>query len=180
MIIVHANDPTTSTLSQLYEKLPEDKYEHLDENSSNTYIIQEIKNADCIMMLGHGNPYGLFSVPNRKGQYVRHLVSAKHVECLRNKVCIGIWCHANLFAERYGILGLFSGMIISEPQEAVEYNIRTTVDEINKEMEKFAYRLSVCLNTYELCDIPDRLRDLDDVHSELTNFNYNHIYYYKE
>ena len=109
MTVIHANDPTTRFLSQLYE-LREDVSLRITETSTNGAVRRAICADNVIMMLGHGNQYGLFSVPNRNGKYNRFLITDKHVQFLRDKICIGIWCHADMFAERYGLHGLFSGM----------------------------------------------------------------------
>ena len=130
MLVIHANDPTTRVLSRLYESR-EDFYVRLDEHSSNTTVIKAIKDADNVMMLGHGNQFGLFSIPDKKRQYRRLLVDSDHVQFLRGKSCIGIWCYANVFARQYG-----------------------------------------------LHDVPAKMLELDDVHSPLTEFNYNNLYYY--
>ena len=177
MLVIHANDPTTRVLSRLYESR-EDFYMRLDEHSSNTTVIRTIKDADNVMMLGHGNEIGLFSIPDKKGHYCRLLVDSGHVQFLREKVCVGIWCYANEFARQYRLHGLFSGMIISELHEAKENNIPTTKEEIDAEMEKFADRLKFCIETYELHEVPESMLKLDDVHSPLTEFNYKNLYYY--
>ena len=177
MLVIHANDPTTRVLSRLYESR-EDFCLRLDEHSSNAAIIGAVKNTDSVMMLGHGNHFGLLSIPDKKGQYRRHLVDSRHVQFLRRKPCIGIWCYANEFAKQYGLQGLFSGMIISELHEAEENNIPATKEEIDAEMEKFVARLKFCIETYGLHDVPARMLELDDVHSPLTEFNYNNLYYY--
>ena len=130
-------------------------------------------------LLGHGNEYGLFSKPDKNGDYRRFLITDRHVQFLRDKTCIGIWCYANKFAERYGLHGLFSGMIISELQEAVDNNIKTTKEEIDREMQTFTLRLRDCIDRYGLQEASIRMRDLDDVKSELTRFNYNNLYYYE-
>ena len=177
MLVIHANDPTTRVLSRLYESR-EDFYLRLDELSSNTTVINAIKDADNVMMLGHGNQFGLFSVPDKKGQFRRRLVDSGHVQFLRKKSCVGIWCYANEFAWQYQLHGLFSGMIISELYEAEENNIPATKEEIDTEMEKFVARLKFCIETYELHDVSARMLELDDVHSPLTEFNYKNLYYY--
>ena len=161
MLVIHANDPTTRVLSRLYESR-EDFYVRLDEHSSNTTVIKA----------------GLFSIPDKKRQYRRLLVDSDHVQFLRGKSCIGIWCYANVFARQYGLHGLFSGMIISELHEAEENNISATKEEIDTEMEKFVDRLKFCIETYGLHDVPAKMLELDDVHSPLTEFNYNNLYYY--
>ena len=129
-------------------------------------------------MLGHGNKFGLFSVPDKDGVYRRFMVDGRYVQFLRDKTCIGIWCYANLFAEQYNLHGLFSGMIISELQEAIDYGITATKEEIDVEMVKFTQRLKDCIERYELQEIPQRMSALDDVQSQLTTFNYSNLYYY--
>lgn len=177
MIIIHANDPSSQFLSLLYETGDNVSY-RITESSTNSEVVRALRENDVIMMLGHGNPYGLFSKPNKKGQYERFLITGRHVEFLRGKTCIGIWCYANQFAERYGLHGLFSGMIISELQEAIDLNISTTKEEIDEENVKFALRLKECVENYGLEEIPERMKCLDDVQSELTKFNYGNLFYH--
>lgn len=177
MLVIHANDPTTEVLSRLYESR-EDFLLRLDEHSSNTAVVRAVKDADRIMMLGHGNSFGLFSTPDKKGQYRRLLVDSGHVQFLRGKLCIGIWCYANEFAKQYKLQGLFSGMIISELHEAEENNIPTSQEEVATEMEKFVIRLRWCIETGRLQDVPERMLELDDMHSPLTEFNYKNLYFY--
>lgn len=178
IIVIHANDPTTKVLSLLYEER-KDCCLHIDESSTNSQVIHAVKDADNVMMLGHGNPFGLFSTPDRKGQYKRHLISERHVEFLRGKTCIGIWCYANVFAEHYCLHGLFSGMIISEVQEAIDNQIESSKEEIDYEMELFTRRLKYCIEHYELKDVPAKMLELDKEHSQLTQFNYSHLCFYK-
>ena len=178
MTVIHANDPTTKVLSQLYEQR-EDITARITEMSTNGAVQRAIRVDNVIMMLGHGNEYGLFSKPEKNGNYKRFMITDKHVQFLRSKTCIGIWCHANLFAERYGLHGLFSGMIISELQEAIDYNIDVTKDVIDREMEKFTFRLMDCMDTYGLEQTPLRMKESDDVQSALTKFNYSNLYYYE-
>ena len=177
MIVIHANDPTTSFLSRLYEQR-EDVSMHITEASTSGEVQRAIRGDDTIMMLGHGDHDGLLSVTNCHGIYDRHLIGGRHVQFLRDKTCIGIWCYANLFADRYHLHGLFSGMIISELQEAIQCEVTATMEEIDAEMVKFAQRLEYCINRYGLKDTPQRMKELDDVKSELTIFNYNNLYYF--
>lgn len=177
MTVIHANDPTTRFLSVLYDTR-EDLTSHVTETSTNSDVIRAIRASD-IIMLGHGNEYGLFSKPSKDGKYERFMITDRHVQFLRDKTCIGIWCHANQFAERYGLHGLFSGMIISELQEAIELGIPSTEDEIHRERERFAIRLKDCLQAYDMEEIPAQMKRLDDTQSELTKFNYSNLYYYE-
>ena len=178
MIVIHATDPTTQVLSLLYQQR-EDVGMLITERNTSSDVQRAIRADNVIMMLGHGNEYGLFSKPDKNGDYRRFLITDRHVQFLRNKTCIGIWCYANKFAEKYRLHGLFSGMIISELQEAIDLGVPATKDEINKEMEKFTIRLKDCVETYGLEQTPLRMREMDDVQSELTKFNYGNLYYYE-
>lgn len=178
MTIIHANDPTTQVLSILYQQR-EDVRMLITERNTSSDVQRAIRTDDVIMMLGHGNEYGLFSKPDKKGEYRRFLITDKHVQFLRDRTCIGIWCYANKFAEKYKLHGLFSGMIISELQEAIDLGVPATKDEIDREMEKFTIRLKDCIETYGLEQTPLRMKELDDVQSELTKFNYGELYYYE-
>ena len=178
MTVIHATDPTTQVLSLLYQQR-ETVRALLTERNTSSDVMQAIRADNVIVMLGHGNEYGLFSKPNKKGKYERFMITDKHVQFLRDKTCIGIWCYANKFAEKYRLHGLFSGMIISESQEAIDLRIPATKEEIDREMEKFTIRLNNCMNTYGLKQTPLRMKDLDDVQSALTKFNYSNLYYYE-
>lgn len=178
MTVIHANDPTTKVLSYLYQQR-EDMKTLITERNNSSDVQRAIRADDVIMMLGHGNEYGLFSKPEKDGNYKRFMITDKHVQFLRDKTCIGIWYYANKFAEKYRLHGLFSDMIISELQEAIDLGVPATKEEIDREMEKFSIRLKNCMNTYGLKQTPLRMKDLDDVQSALTKFNYSNLYYYE-
>lgn len=178
MTVIHANDPTTRFLSLLYEQR-RDISMHITEASTNSEVQRAIREDDTILMLGHGNQHGLFSVPDNDGVYRRFMVDGRHVQFLRDKTCIGIWCYANQFAERYRLHGLFSGMIISELQEAIDNGITATQEEIDEVMVQFTQCLRDCIDQYGLKETPMRMKELDDVKSELTIFNYNNLFYFE-
>lgn len=178
MTVIHATDPTTQVLSLLYQQR-EDVRLCITERNTSSDVQRAIRADDVIMMLGHGNEYGLFSKPDKNGDYRRFLITDRHVQFLRDKTCIGIWCYANKYAETYRLHGLFSGMIISELQEAIDLGVPATKDEIDKEMEKFTIRLKDCMEKFGLEQTPLRMKELDDVQSELTKFNYGNLYYYE-
>ena len=179
MTVIHAADPTTQVLSLLYQQR-EDVRMLITERNTSSDVQRAIRADNAIMMLGHGNEYGLFSKPEKNGDYRRFLITDRHVQFLRDKTCIGIWCYAKKYAEKYKLHGLFSGMIISELQEAIDLGVPATKDEINREMEKFTIRLKACVENYGLEQIPLQMKESDDVQSALTKFNYGNLYYYYE
>jgi hypothetical protein len=178
MTVIHATDPTTQVLSLLYQQR-EDVRMLITERNTSSEVQRAIRSDEVVMMLGHGNEYGLFSKPEKNGEYRRFLITDRHVQFLRDKLCIGIWCYANKFAEKYRLHGLFSGMIISELQEAIDLGVPATKEEIDREMKKFTLRLKDCIETYGLKQTPPRMKELDDVQSALTKFNYSNLYYYE-
>ncbi len=178
MTIIHANDPATRFLSLLYDQR-EDIKTLITEKSTNMDVIRAIRGDDTIMMLGHGSEAGLCSIIREDDSFERLLVNSSHVQFLRDKTCIGIWCKADQFAKKYKLHGLFTGMIISEMHEAINEHVTTTQEEIDREMLKFTSRLRHCILKYGLKDTPMRMQVLDDVKSELTQFNYNNLYYFE-
>jgi hypothetical protein len=46
-------------------------------------------------------------------------------------------------------------------------------------MEKFTSRLKDCIETYGVEQVPMRMKELDNVQSALTKFNYGNLYYYE-
>lgn len=178
MIVIHPTDKTTYFLKNIYPKRTVDFI--LNETYSNSqisYMLNHMFENERIYMLGHGSEYGLFGTP--KGQ-PRIIINSKHVDFLRKLECIGVWCNANMFAEKYNLKGLFTGMIISEMEEAYDYGVNTTHEELKEENEKFACRLKYCIQKYPLNEVPIRMLELDDKKSQLTTFNYQNIYWYED
>ena len=178
MTIIHANDPTTKFLSVIYNQR-EDIRRHITEKDTTSDVKRAIRDDKTIMMLGHGDEYGLYSAPDKKGKVRRRLIKSDFVYLLRDTTCIAIWCKANEFAHSYDLHGLFSGMIISELEEALLFEIPTTLEELHRENEKFAQRLKFCFEKYNLKEVPARMKELDDVKSPLTTFNYNNLFYFE-
>jgi hypothetical protein len=50
---------------------------HITESSTNSAVQRAIRETDTVLMLGHGNQYGLFSVPDKDGIYRRFMVDGR-------------------------------------------------------------------------------------------------------
>ena len=180
MTVVHPKDRTTAVLSGLYEGL---EVQLLDETMTNNEIRHYLNHAnpfEPLMILGHGSDKGLYSRKDDTAEgFDRILVGKHHLYYLRQQHrLMGIWCHANLFAKEHHLSGLFTGMFISEMSEAYEYGVETTEEELQTELCKFVNRLRGLMDEgVPYADIPERLLQLDDVHSPLTEFNYHSVYY---
>jgi len=128
-LVIHPKDVTTDFLIPVYKSLNPHTTTVLTtyEEVKNDYLTSQIKKHDKIIMLGHGFPGGLWG-------FDRLLINDSNAELLRGKELVGIWCHANQFFEHHGLLGIYSGMIISEPLEAIFYSVPYTnkmIDESN-------------------------------------------------
>jgi hypothetical protein len=114
-LIIHPDDRSTDFLKPIYEHITNAT---IFVSGTKEHVYSEISKHDRVIMLGHGSPWGLFSV----GQFdsgngliidnsAVHLLSQK-------KDNIYIWCNADQFVNRHELKGFYSGMFISEVSEA--------------------------------------------------------------
>lgn len=181
MLVIHPKDTTTTVLAALYEGL---QVCSLDQGYSKREINHALRHTpkhECIMLLGHGSDKGLLSRDNEDSDvFDRLLVYHPHAHFLRKHGAniFALWCNADLFARKEGLHGLFSGMIVSELNEALMYGVETTQEELDKENVKLVQRLRKLLDEgVPLNEFPQRMLNLDDAHTPLTMFNYAHFYY---
>lgn len=81
---------------------------------------------------------------------------------------VGMWCNANLFAEKERLHCLFTDIIVTEMSEALLYDINTSQEELDRENVKLAERLRLLLDeNVMLQDIPSKILAMDDVHLQL-------------
>lgn len=180
MIVIHPNDKTTSFLKQIYAG--KKNVTLIDETWTNRSIMETIgsaENDEPILMLGHGCDKGLFA-PHNLIQFARVIVDDRIANLLKEHTCIGIWCYANEFAEKYELHGLFSGMVVSDADEAIDNCIDFDGEDIDACNNQYASDLEYCLRNYSLQDVPKMMLEMQDYHSELKDFNYNSLYYYEK
>lgn len=181
MLVIHPKDRTTTMLSALYEGTEARVFDEEFTNSDIKHALNHVAPSERILLLGHGSDKGLFfRKDDTKDGFDGLAISHQHAYYLRKHrgSIIAVWCHANLFAQAEGLHGLFTGMIVSEMSEASEYGIEMTQEELDRENVKFAGRLRQLLDIgTSLCDIPQRMLELDDAHTPLTEFNYHNIHF---
>jgi len=120
-LVIHPDDITTAFLDQVYEG--KDWTIINDVYTPKKYIKEQIKIHDRIVMMGHGTPWGLIG-----GN--RLFIDASLVYLLRDKEVVAMWCNADQFVEKYDLKGFYTGMIISELQEAVYCKVESNHKEI--------------------------------------------------
>jgi hypothetical protein len=79
-------------------------------------------------MMGHGCEKGLFD------SNFDTVIDSNYVYLLREKYCVSIWCNADIFFLKYGLKGLYTGMIISDYTEAQYESVNATYHEIDESL----------------------------------------------
>lgn len=172
MIVVHPNDPSTRMLALIYEGI--DNVTFFDSWNQREAIIDAISSApkdEPILLLGHGYPGGLLDM--RYGTIIRNDDAA----ILKDRPnLVGIWCYASSYAHTHGLKGFFSGMFISEEQEAWVNGVEAKAEEIDEKAWDFAGRFGDMLREGKpLGEIAEELMDQRHRVSELTWFNYSRL-----
>lgn len=181
MLVIHPKDRTTTMLQVLYEGLGAHVVTNDCSNREMGHLLHHASAHERIMLLGHGTDKGLYyRKDDTMNEFDKIIVGHPQSYLLRKHSgnVIGIWCHAVEFAKTEGLHGLFSGMIISEMSEAEENGVNTdkeNMDYTNRIM--FSQLRGLLDNGTLLHEIPERLKALDSIQSELSRFNYEKFYY---
>lgn len=144
-LIIHPEDPSTSFLDIVYSGIPDKTL--VTGGVSVTELAEMIDNHDRIMMMGHGSPWGLFSVGKFKnnGGYIIDNSLVWLLSQKKNNVYI--WCNADQFVKRHQLGGFYSGMFISEVGEAYYCGLPgTTQDIVDESNFGFCHILSEYIN----------------------------------
>lgn len=162
-LVIHPADSTTDFLKEIYMGK---NWTIINSNISKSSLRKHIKEHDKIVMLGHGTCEGLIGF--------NHLViDSTYVYLLREKHCIGIWCNADLFFNKYNLKGQYTGMIISEIGEALDYNIEATYSEILESNTMFANAISKSIDSESFIQ---SCKLIYTAASPLTEFNQKNIF----
>ena len=181
MLVIHPKDKTTAMLSALYDGLEAQVITDCRSTKEMGRLLHHVSTQERIMLLGHGSDKGLFfREDDSKNEFDKIIVGHSHRYHLHNhgSNIVAVWCNADQFARAEGLHGLFTGMIVSELNEALLYQVETTQEELDRENVKLARKLRALLDErIPLSEIPKRMLAMDDVQSPLTTFNYNNFYY---
>jgi len=118
-LIIHPQDPTTTFLTGIYKNLTNKTV--ITGGINKVQLRKHIQDHDRILMMGHGSPAGLFSVDQFPNAYP-YIIDDSMVELLQDKITVFIWCNADKFVQRHSLYGFYSGMFLSQEDEAIFYN----------------------------------------------------------
>jgi len=143
-LIIHPADASTDFLKPIYANISDAII--LNGGATKDQVKELMVQHDRIIMLGHGSPFGLFSVGQFAGNN-GYIVDSTMVDVLKNVECISIWCNADQFMNRNELYGFYSGMFISEVGEAYYCGIPGTLQEtVNTSNHYFAQLLGEVIN----------------------------------
>ena len=125
-LIIHPTDRSTDFLSPIYANITDATI--MNGGVSKDQVAKAINEHDRIIMLGHGSPYGLFSIGQFTGNN-GYVIDESMVPLLLDKECISIWCNADKFMNEHELYGFYSGMFISEVGEAMYCGLPGTEQE---------------------------------------------------
>lgn len=129
VLVIHPDDRSTDFLKPIYENIPNKVV--ITGNFTYDEVSSMIDEHEKIIMLGHGSPWGLFSM-GRFSTPKGYIIDLNMVQQLSNKPQnIYIWCNADMFMNQHPTLkGFYSGMFISEVGEAKYMGVFGTNQEI--------------------------------------------------
>ena len=179
-LVIHPSDRTTAFLQSVYGGLRDVTV--LTQSSTPEEIrkaVHHLPRGERLLALGHGSAVGLYSRDGDSGPFTRIILGHGHSYYLRGRTdIVGIWCHADEFARKEHLHGLFSGMIISDIEEAADCGVVTSEEELDRENPLLASRLGMLLGSgIPLRDIPAIMPELDTGRTELTEFNYRNFHF---
>ena len=178
-LIIHPQDKSTTFLNHVYANIPNKTV--VQGGISKTDVKKLIVSHDRVMMMGHGSPYGLFSI----GQFhdtFGFIVDNEMTSLLAEKINnVFIWCYASQFLQKTQLQGFATGMFISEVSEAHYCDVKL----VNKQMidesnASFVNVMSQCIH-FDSASLYEQLRDSEYAtlaqKNPVAQYNYERLYY---
>jgi hypothetical protein len=165
-LVIHPDDRSTDFLKEIYEGRG---YTVITDRQTSARKLTKLVCAHKrIIMMGHGCPHGLLGMLDQFMNY-------KFIGALREKECVAIWCNADQYVRLTGIRGFYTGMFLSEVDEANYFRIKTTQENVTYSNLLFTGLVKVFI------DYPDKL--LTEIKMKYTGdcpvikFNNERLYY---
>jgi len=175
-LIIHPTDSSTEFLKPIYANVSDAII--LNGGATKDQVKELITRHDRVIMLGHGSPYGLFSIGQFAGEN-GYVIDSTMVPLLKDKECISIWCNADKFMNQHELNGFYSGMFISEVSEATYCGLPGTEQEtVTASNDYFAELLGEVINE-PLSVIYEHVMDNYELLIEdnpVANYNHNRLY----
>jgi hypothetical protein len=143
-LVIHPADASTDFLKPIYANISDATI--MNSGIGKGQVAKAISEHDRIIMLGHGSPFGLFSIGQFQGSN-GYVIDSTMVDVLKHVECISIWCNADQFMNKHELYGFYSGMFISEVGEAMYCGLPGTEQEtVTTSNNYFAQLLGEVIN----------------------------------
>ena len=143
-LVIHPTDASTDFLKPIYANISDATI--MNSGIGKGQVAKAISEHDRIIMLGHGSPFGLFSIGQFQGSN-GYVIDSTMVDVLKHVECISIWCNADQFMNKHELYGFYSGMFISEVGEAMYCGLPGTEQEtVTTSNNYFAQLLGEVIN----------------------------------
>lgn len=163
-LVIHPKDPTTDFLSEIYS---DKDWSVITQNISKKSLKENIKSHDRIVMLGHGTEKGLLG-------FNHFIIDSNLIYLLKEKICVSIWCNADVFVKKYQLKGFYTGMIISDYDEAYTFGVNANYEALQESNKDFAFAIKESIDSDNMLD---KATSLYEGNSQLILFNRNNLYY---
>lgn len=127
--------------------------------------------CDILIVCGHGSPYGLLS-PN----FDYYILHEYNCGILNQRNTVGLFCHATSFATSNKLNGFYTDMFVSNMNEAIDYCVDCTMDEIETQNTQFFLRLRQLLENNIPMETWKYYMDTDS--SDVARFNEGNVQYF--
>ena len=175
-LVIHPTDRSTDFLKPIYANITDATI--INGGVSKAQIAKLISEHDRIIMMGHGSPYGLFSIGQFAGEN-GYVIDSTMVPLLYDKECIAIWCNADQFINKHELYGFYSGMFISEVGEATYCGLPGMEQEtVTASNDYFAELLGEVINE-SMSEIYEHIMDNYGLLTEdnpVALYNHNRLY----
>ena len=165
-LILHPSDITTDFLKPIYEGR---EWTVINTDISKTKLINHIRKHDRIVFLGHGTWDGLMG-------YGRFVIDSTWVSFFKDKLCVYIWCNADIFVREHNLKGFYTGMIISDLAEAFMYGVDATQEDVNTSNSLFAEAICSSINQVDMVGAAKSIYDGDN---PVIAYNKNNLFQYE-
>ena len=171
-LVLHPADKSTDFLKAIYKDLD---YTIVNVRPSTSSLKKLIKEHDRLIVLGHGTEDGMCDF---NGIRITPWIDSSLVYLLRDKLnSVYIWCNADIFVKKYNLHGFYTGMIISELDEAYMYSIVPKGDDILESNILFAETVAKHLNVDTHIMSENVKAEYDSDSNMIIDFNKYNIYH---
>ena len=165
-LVIHPTDASTDFLKEVYRGKD---WTIINANVSKSVLKLNIKSHDRIFLLGHGCEDGMFG-------FGHFIIDSSYVQMLREKICICIWCNADVFVEKYKLNSpLYSGMFVSEVDEAYLFSLSVS-DDLVGDIDNSNNLFCELVNKFVDDDLNMILESYKSENNKIINFNNKRIF----